>query len=284
MGATPLDRTNAVLADKATTDLPVKMGNAAIPNLRDARALGRQAISNIVSNLQAVIDEIVERAKRRPNARTRSESILTESDIRFLEYFYGTLAQGGRFLGGAPEAAKLLRRYLDIESTGVESVPSRIYEDSPAVQREMELHRKEIREAVKTGKLPDDGNTSYSIHAGARASEDCAHAAGPRPPAKRLIFADADNERLKRANNRFWVQSYSVRTARVVTTTFVVTDCYEFEPFSKNLFTRLDQYGQQLILPDGLSEYLTRVGLARIFTYESSWTVKWSLSSGDAKR
>jgi hypothetical protein len=170
----------------------------------------------------------------------------------------------------------LTRRYLDTGRTGIEVIDSTIYEQSKAVQREIERHKREVRSAVRRGKLPSDRKTVYAIFANAARTESCAHSPGVRrPPKGRMLHADKGNERLQKVNNRFWLQSYSTRSSPTISTKFVVTDCYEFEPFRKGLFTVLDALGQRIRLEDGLSEYLTRIGLAKTFTYESSWIVDW---------
>ena len=232
------------------------------------------SVQTLDSRAQATIDEIAARAQHRPAAHTRAESILTTEDIRILEALYMVMGQAGRI--SFPEAAQLMRRYLDTEASGVESVASTIYEESPNVQREMSKQRDELLVAAKAGRLKDDGTSVYSINASAKLSEGCSHE-GKKPPQSRMVTADG--ERLMKANNRFWIQSYSVRSAASVTTTFEVTDCYEFEPFAKGLFTTITFGDQQVKLPDGnLSEYLTRVGIAKVFEYDSSWVQTWALA------
>jgi hypothetical protein len=165
-----------------------------------------------------------------------------------------------------------MRRYLKPDMSGTEEIPAPVYRNDAAVQKEILKHKTEVKAALRSGKLKRGGRTEFAINASATTSQGCSHS-GLKPPGRRML--KADSERLKKANNRFWLQSYSTAAADRVTTRFVVTDCYEFEPFSKGFVTNLEMYGQKIVLPDGLSEYLTRIGLAKVFTYESFWTESW---------
>jgi hypothetical protein len=224
----------------------------------------------LFTRAQATIDEISGRAKQKPAARSLNETLLTSNDVLILRVLYNSIGQGGRFV--APEAAQLMRRYLKTDLSGTEEIPATVYQNDTAVQKEILKHKAEIKLALRSGKLKRGGRIEFAIHASARTSQGCSHT-GIKPPGKRLLRADS--ERLQKANNRFWLQSYSTADADQVTTRFLVTDCYEFEPFSRGFFTNLELYGQKIVLPDGLSEYLTRIGLAKVFTYESSWVEGW---------
>jgi hypothetical protein len=261
---------------RLTTEVGAAQASPGNPPGRSKLDEVRDFIPGLVTTLQKRIDDIATRAKKRPTARTRAETALTEADVEFLRSLYIGIGQGGRVF--APEAAQLMRRYLNPDKSSVEEVDSAIYKESAAVRAELDRQKKEIVHAARTGQLPGNAKAVHAIHAGARKSEACEHPRDvPRPHAARMVLADG--ERLKKANNRFWVQSYSTRKGNLVTTTFVVTDCYEFEPFRKGFFTDLELFGQRIRLDDGLSEYLTRVGVAKAFTYESTWQDEWTLPS-----
>jgi subtilisin family serine protease len=262
-------------AGAAGTPVMPAHADAGTSEMSPAATVALPGIEYLANVLQNHVDDVTKRAKRQPNATTRKGSVLTGEDIVFLDFLYTTISQAGRAV--APEAAQLMRRYLDVDGVGIEVVNSGIYERSGAVQAETARHKAEILTAVRRGKLPSDGKTHYDIFANARRTESCEHAQNiPRPPRQRMVTAD--DERLKKANNRFWIQSYSTRSDNTISTMYVVTDCYEFEPFHKGLYTELQLLGQKLRLEDGLSEYLTRIGLAKVFTYESAWTETWQVS------
>jgi hypothetical protein len=251
---------------------------AAADPVEELRDLGRSIVkrvgSGVVAAYQQRINEVTRRAKRRPFARSRAETVLTDDDIDFLDELYGRITLAGRVV--APEASQLLRRYMRPGSSGVEEVPSDIYENSPRVQSEMDWHKAQIAKAAQAGRVPLKGGTSnFAVNGEARISEACGAPRGARKPTRILL---ADGERLQKANNRFYLQSYSVRReeSKTLETRFVVTDCYRFEPFHKKLYTEFDVLGLKLRLEDGLGEYLTRIGKAKIFTYESTWEQPWT--------
>lgn len=57
-----------------------------------------------------------------------------------------------------------------------------------------------------------------------------------------------------------------------ITLTWRVDSVYDFEPFPTTYYTPLPLGpGIQVRMPDGLSEYITRVGVAKVFDYYSEW-------------
>lgn len=55
-----------------------------------------------------------------------------------------------------------------------------------------------------------------------------------------------------------------------------VESIYDFEPFKKGYITDIPlAKGFILKLPDGLSHYLTKIGIANDFTYISTWQELW---------
>jgi hypothetical protein len=269
-----IESAGAVATDALKTLLDTVVVGDPLEELRDlGQSIVRRVGSGFVSDYQREIDGVTRRAKRRPYARSRSETVLTNDEIDTIVTLYERIALAGRIL--APEASQLLRRYMRPNDSGVEVVPSGIYEDSPRVQAEMRWHQERIRGAARSGQVPlEETGRFYAVNGAARASQACNPPRSASRP-RRLLFADSD--RLKKANNRFYLQSYTVRAAESseVRTRFAVTDCYAFEPFRAKLYTVFDVLGLQLRVEDGLGEYLTRIGKARIFTYESTWELLW---------
>lgn len=52
-----------------------------------------------------------------------------------------------------------------------------------------------------------------------------------------------------------------------ITPTWRVDSVYDFEPFPTTYYTPLPLGPVQVGMPDGLSEYITRVGVAKVFDY-----------------
>lgn len=183
---------------------------------------------------------------------------LTPSEIFALKTLYGALEKGGRIKGYA-EAAQLLDRYLSPTKQGLELVNSKIYQDSPNVQKEINRQKVIIKKDALDGKLS----------VGAKLSS-------------KILFADYD--RLQKANNRFVLQSETqlLRDGKTLSTRFFVEDDYSFEPFAKCLYDGFySDFPIPLVgtlrIPDGLSHYLTQIGLAKDFNHLSEWREVWSV-------
>lgn len=70
----------------------------------------------------------------------------------------------------------------------------------------------------------------------------------------------------------------------MIETTWRVDDYWDYTSFEKQKqlgrydVTHLPLAGDKVLkLPDGLSHYLTTLGLAKEFSYYSEWTEKWSV-------
>ena len=51
---------------------------------------------------------------------------------------------------------------------------------------------------------------------------------------------------------------------------------YDFEPFEKHdYYTHIPLGQNKLVLSDGLSEYMTKIGVAKAFWYRAEWTEQW---------
>jgi hypothetical protein len=59
-------------------------------------------------------------------------------------------------------------------------------------------------------------------------------------------------------------------------TTWSVDSVYDFEPFEKHdYYTEIPLGQNKLIIYDGLSEYMTRIGVANAFKYHAEWSEMW---------
>ncbi len=77
-------------------------------------------------------------------------------------------------------------------------------------------------------------------------------------------------------DHRFILQASTLRIAQKFKTTWRVDSVYDFEPFSKGDITHLELADKlTLKLPDGLSHYLTKIGVANSFKHYSEWVEDW---------
>lgn len=98
------------------------------------------------------------------------------------------------------------------------------------------------------------------------------------------LLTEQANQRLQKANNRFQLSSTSQSNdGDAIGTTWRVDDDYVFEPFVKGFYTEL-HLGPKLVLrlPDGLSQYMTRIGIAKDFKHYAEWTEVWTPEPAEA--
>lgn len=182
----------------------------------------------------------------------------TNDDKAFLKDLYSSLAFGGRMIGHR-EAADMLDRYL--AATG-ESLwfGSEAYEANPKVKAAMEKPKSRIRADYSRGALREKYAT------------------------ERIFVSVSEDARLFYFSDVFFLQARPEKTAdnrlriifRVDLTAHFIS--YDEEkaryggcgrvctPFAKN------GKGETFAIDDGLSQYLTVLGLAKEFGYYSEWT------------
>jgi hypothetical protein len=82
---------------------------------------------------------------------------------------------------------------------------------------------------------------------------------------------------LHKADGHFYLQALSIALPNnKFKTTWRVDSLYDFEPFdSHDYYTNIPLGQQILVLPDGLSEYMTRIGVAKSFWYGAEWSETW---------
>ena len=93
-----------------------------------------------------------------------------------------------------------------------------------------------------------------------------------------ILLAEQNNKRLKNADNRFGLESISQGDPKTkITTTWRVRSYYDFEPFIKAHHVTHIPLGPNLTLrlPDGLSQYMTVIGIATEFWYYAEWPEDW---------
>jgi hypothetical protein len=94
------------------------------------------------------------------------------------------------------------------------------------------------------------------------------------------LLAEQDNARLQNANNRFILTAKSWKSSdRSVFTRWSVDDRYEFEAFERaDFYTNIPLSSSHVLrLPDGLSHYMTVLGIASEFVYTADWTETWNV-------
>ena len=235
-----------------------------------------------VEKIQAQIDDLTEKAKKK--------RAFSADDKEFLTDLYGWIAWGGG-RKGLGEASKLLAHYLNGNGKSLE-IDSEVYQSSVIVRYAVG----EIKSAIagdvrKAGVIRNNGNVASRDILKKKSFGDV----GTKGQIldNGILLAEQNNVRLKNANNRFGLTSISKvadnefwesDAVRIVETRWRVDDSWDFASFGqqrkekRNDFTVLPlRGGKSLRLPDGLSHYLTQLGLAMEFEHYSEWAERWEL-------
>lgn len=93
-----------------------------------------------------------------------------------------------------------------------------------------------------------------------------------------LLLVEQSNISLKKTDHRFYLL---VNTTKGGNNFFMsrwsINSVYDFEPFEKNHITDIDLTQEFVLkLPDGLSHYLTTIGVAKNFKYTAIWNETWT--------
>jgi hypothetical protein len=101
-----------------------------------------------------------------------------------------------------------------------------------------------------------------------------------------LLFAEQNNERLQKSDNRFYLECINSKMGdKKVFTRWFIENIYDFKSFEyqasekKNYITEIKLRPPIYILklPDGLSQYMTKLMIAKEFEYRSEWSEIWEL-------
>lgn len=94
-----------------------------------------------------------------------------------------------------------------------------------------------------------------------------------------VLEAAQNNQRLHKTDGHFYLQAISqLLPNNRMQTKWQVDSLYDFESFEKHdYYTHIPLGESILILSDGLSEYMTKIGVAKSFWYRADWTDAWDI-------
>ncbi len=229
--------------------------NAAETAIDEAKRRAEQAAKDSFAWTQAMIDVITAKA-----ADGEKSAKITATEKAFLYTLYQGIGAAGA-AKGMPEASLLIRTYVRVipvlwgEPSAVD-IGSYIYENSPGVKKEM-ARQLEIARKHFAG---NPGAAEFAQRSG-------------------KMLAEQKNKRMFYADNRFVLESVSHSAGE---TTFRVENRYDFEPFTggsnwrnHSKWSRFPFKDWELKIYDGLSQYLTVIGLAAEFDYYAEWKRRW---------
>lgn len=205
----------------------------------------------------------------------------TADEKEFMKEIFEALWWGGRYRG-YKEAAILANHYVNGEGRPL-PINSEVYTTSTIVKDTAAAMKLFIADRY-SNRMP-----APAIHSGDHAFLNSAFAKSLSPGGRNVqtqgyllsngaLLTEQSNQRLKNADHRFYLNATTSRAGNRYTTKWRVESLYDFEPFDKaDYVTEIPlTQGLKLKLPDGLSHYLTKIGVAKDFKYHAEWIETWS--------
>ncbi|MCL2589948.1 MAG: hypothetical protein FWD67_03470 [Betaproteobacteria bacterium] len=232
--------------------------------------------------------------------KAKAKMPFTEDEKHFLVEVFEAFWWGGKILDwipgmdGMPEAATLANHYVHGDGKTLE-VSAELYKTSVIVRDTMAAMKAFIGESINKG-IPvpllrsGDLNFMKSQHFAkvsrgrGRNQQTQGHVLNDG-----ALQAEQQNLRLRFADHRFHLQAYSSVIGNTPTgkthmhTRWRVDSIWDYEPFRNT--TEDAKYiselpmghsrEHKLVLPDGLSQYMTVLGIAKVFNYWAEWHETW---------
>lgn len=204
-------------------------------------------------------------------------------DKEFLKEIYEAFWWGGHYKG-YKEAAKLANHYVNGEGNGKANplkIDPEVYKTSKIVIATMVAMKKFILEKKNNKKTFFEfrcDNVEFRSKSYTKPLMTMNYRTEGKMKSTGVLEAAQDNQRLHKTDGHFYLQALSVLLpSRKIKTTWRVDSLYDFEPFEKHdYYTHIPLGQHKLILSDGLSEYMTRIGVAKTFWYRAEWIELWS--------
>lgn len=229
-----------------------------------------------VEEIQAEIDRLTRKARKKES--------FAETEKEFLKSLYGWIAWGG-LAKWYPEASQLLRHYLNGNGSPL-TIDSYIYRSSVIVKYAMDEIKKIIIDDIKrTGTIRNNGTIDSPGTVRDNHRNEAQQKTLGEVRNNGYLLTEQNNKRLKNADNQFPLYSKSAiirGNSHRIQTQWSVRSVWDYDSIEKqrredkNRVTSLDlPSGKELLLPDGLSEYLTQLGIANVFDYNAEWEESW---------
>jgi hypothetical protein len=227
--------------------------------------------------LQSTVDELARKA--------RVSQPLYPHEKEFLKELFEAFGLGGRISGYA-EASALVSHYVNGNGETLR-INAEVYTSSVIVNDVMTVMKRQFQ--IGLNHLPAGSALSISsTSTGLLRRADFRELMNKNRDSNKRgrvlpggwLFTEQDNQRLQKANNRFVLLGVSQRvgsTGNRFSTTWRVDDTYEFESFARGFKTHMKiRPDMTLVIPDGLSHHMTKIGLAKAFKHFAEWSEEWS--------
>ena len=204
----------------------------------------------------------------------------TDDEKEFMKEIFEALWWGGQYRGFS-EAAQLANHYVNGEGKPVKLDPE-VYKNSVIVNDVMAAMKNYIRDNFPKNKrimVMKSSSRNFLFSDYARKLRQ-----GKRQVNKQgylqysgALLTEQSNSRLKNTDNRFLLDVITSKDGSIFLSKWKVDSYYDFADFPKGHVTHLPlAKGMVLKLPDGLSHYLTKIGVAQEFKYSAEWEEKWN--------
>jgi len=215
--------------------------------------------------------------------KAKAGEAFTEDEKEFLVELYESFWWGGRYKG-FHEAAVLANHYVNGNGATVK-IDSFVYKNAVIVRDTQTAMKAYIATQLNSStptlslkstdpRLLQQSDFQKLLRNRGRSAKTQGYLVD-----KGVLMAEQLNSRLKNADHRFVLKSTSrLLSPDSVATEWRVDSKYDFEPFaSAKYFTVLPlKTDMDLHLPDGLSHYMTKIGIAADFNYFSVWNESWA--------
>ncbi|WP_444996087.1 hypothetical protein [Aliikangiella sp. IMCC44359] len=210
--------------------------------------------------------------------KARAKLNFSEDDKEFLKELYEAFWWGGQWKG-YKEAAQLANHYVNGNGKNF-MISSEVYEQSLIVQATMSAMKLFISE-LKSKKYNYShikcNNPMFRAKPYAKKLTKMNYLTEGKMKHDGVLEAAQNDTRLHRADGHFYLEAYTVnlKTGKNKTT-WCVNSIYDFDPFEKkNYYSEIPLGKFTLLLYDGLSEYMTKLGIAKVFNYKAQWLEVW---------
>jgi len=211
--------------------------------------------------------------------KSRAGKSFADDEKEFMKEIFEALWWGGKY-HGFPEAAQLANHYVNGEGEPKKLDPD-VYKTSVIVQDVMAAIKNYIRDSFPNDKrifIMKSSSPSFLFSGYAKELKQ-----GKRQVNKEgylqhsgTLLKEQSNGRLKNTDHRFFLDVIATKEGESFLSKWKVDSYYDFADFQKNDVTDVPlAKGMVLRLPDGLSHYLTKIGVAKEFKYGAEWEEKW---------
>lgn len=256
----------------------IQKGNACIKEREDIPSAPLWHMGKVALNKSKESFDLLQNTVDYLTCKGKIAKSFTDNEKEFMKELFEALWWGGQYKGFS-EAAKLANHYVNGNGKPIK-INSKVYKSSIIVTDTINELKKYIRsQSSKALSIPviitSDpifllSSYANSLKQGTRSVSQQGYMLS-----NGALLVEQSNLRLKNADHRFYLRVSTVRTHQFLST-WKIESIYDFEPFGKSHITDIPlAEGFVLKLPDGLSHYLTTIGVAKDFKYRTEWQEFW---------